>query len=468
MSNIITCDQAIFTSTRTPMGEGYRIIAASPGVKPDEKQTITRNSPSHDSLCSTAPDTQALAFYPLPSGRLCAAVSCYAGAEHTGRGGHRIYTHNIVFDVAEFAKAGQNPLVILRAMISAGLLTPQLTPTAILPEQNLTIPAVESLTALSAFTAVIGSPARCHIVQRLLDDSSVVIHVEKDWPTCAEALVLAFPGPMRQKISFAAGMKFSVGRSHRMHLLSDEKGLARTKVTGQKTEYVEPSAVVPSNGDRSAWVDFVERHWSNNDFSTLIKRTSRPYTDVSPPGRERIGRLFNFIDEIPRTETAKLISRVGDLLVKAACSVENELRADFARDAQTDLVARFRRSTYIQLKQNWSAVVGLWRRSELGTSFAQPLVTSIIRTVMQENPLAGAEMALEVASNFPPALDQSAHSFFIDETLVQLRQWASSAHGDQFDQLGRLCNRWRALRPMCPIIRETAQKCHGAASGAQR
>lgn len=468
MSQTIKVDQAIFTSTRTATGEGYRIIAASAGVRADEKQAITRNSPSHDSLCSTSPDTQAVAFYSLPSGRFCAAISCYAGAEHTGRGGQRIYTHNVIVDATELASAGHNPFVILRAMISAGMLNPQLTPTAVLPEHELTCATSDAPIAYSNFAAALGSAARCHILQRLIDDSSLVIHLEKDWQVCAEAILQALPAPMRQKVSFAAGMKFSVGRSHRMHLLSDEKGLARTKVTGQRTEYVEPSAVVPSNVDRSAWVDFAERHWAAGDFTILLKRASRPFTDMTPPGRERIGRLYNFIDEITRTEPTKLLSRVGELLGKVACPVESDLRQEYVNAAQNEIANKFRRSNLTQLKPNWSAVVGLWRRNEQGTVFAHPLIMTIIRTIMMENPLVGAEMALEVASNLPPTVDQPKHTAFIEEVLTQLRQWAVTANGDQFEPLSRICNRWRALRPMCPIIRETAQKCHESASGAPR
>ena len=82
----LTCDQAIFTSIRTPMGEGYRIIAASRGLRPEEKQAITRSSPSHDSLCWPADkgteeteNRYGAAFYPLPTGRFCVALSCYGG-----------------------------------------------------------------------------------------------------------------------------------------------------------------------------------------------------------------------------------------------------------------------------------------------------------------------------------------------------------------------------------------------------
>ncbi|RME37117.1 MAG: hypothetical protein D6788_10140, partial [Planctomycetota bacterium] len=94
----VECDQAVFTSLRTPMGEGYRVVAASAGVRPEERRVITRVSPSHDSLCDDGRESKervrALACYPLPTGRLCIALSLPAGNEHTGRGGLRVYTHN--------------------------------------------------------------------------------------------------------------------------------------------------------------------------------------------------------------------------------------------------------------------------------------------------------------------------------------------------------------------------------------
>ena len=108
----LTCDHAIFTSIRTPMGEGYRIVSASRGLRGDEKQAITRFSPSHEGLCIAEKPTtdvagaEGVAFYPLPSGRLCVAASCRAGAEHTGRGGQRVYTYNVVFDTEDFSRCG--------------------------------------------------------------------------------------------------------------------------------------------------------------------------------------------------------------------------------------------------------------------------------------------------------------------------------------------------------------------------
>lgn len=143
---ILRCDQAIFTSVRTPMGEGYRIIAASRGLRPGERQTITRYSPSHDALCGSTVGNDAsvagirgFAFYPLPGGRLCVAFSSYAGAEHTGRGGKRIYTHNLIFEKQDFPRCAYNPFTVLRAMIEAQGTSPQLKPPTTLPELELVI-----------------------------------------------------------------------------------------------------------------------------------------------------------------------------------------------------------------------------------------------------------------------------------------------------------------------------------------
>ena len=129
----IVCDQAIFTSARTPMGEGYRIIAASGKVRVEEKQAITRCSPSHGALCDESPDATGMAFYALPTGRLCVAHSCYAGAEHTGRGGQRVYTINLILTKEDFEAVAYNPFRVLRLLRAAGAVKPQLKPPGQLP-----------------------------------------------------------------------------------------------------------------------------------------------------------------------------------------------------------------------------------------------------------------------------------------------------------------------------------------------
>ena len=88
----VTCNQAIFTSIRSPMGEGYRVVAASPGLRPEEKIEITRRSPSHNSMTCASEDAVGLLAYALPTGRTCVCSCRHAGAEHTARGGQRVWT----------------------------------------------------------------------------------------------------------------------------------------------------------------------------------------------------------------------------------------------------------------------------------------------------------------------------------------------------------------------------------------
>ncbi|HSW46600.1 MAG TPA: hypothetical protein VLM89_13630, partial [Phycisphaerae bacterium] len=88
----------MFTSIRSPMGQGYRLIAASGRVKPEEKVDILRCSPSHASLCDESPDALGLLCYPLKTGRYCIGCCLHAGVEHTARGGLRVYTHMVIVE----------------------------------------------------------------------------------------------------------------------------------------------------------------------------------------------------------------------------------------------------------------------------------------------------------------------------------------------------------------------------------
>ncbi|MBN1361535.1 MAG: hypothetical protein JW993_13135 [Sedimentisphaerales bacterium] len=122
----VPADQAVFTSVRSPMGGGYRIVAASPGVRADEKAEMTRRAPSHASLCGDGPDAVAdepdavgLLAYPLASGRYCVALSQYAGWEHTARGGHRVHTHIVVLDRQAYLEFGCNAVRVHAALKEA-------------------------------------------------------------------------------------------------------------------------------------------------------------------------------------------------------------------------------------------------------------------------------------------------------------------------------------------------------------
>ena len=67
--SIMRCEQAIFTSKRTATACGYRIVAASAGLKAAEKRVISARSPSHGGLIHDGADACGLSFYHLPAER---------------------------------------------------------------------------------------------------------------------------------------------------------------------------------------------------------------------------------------------------------------------------------------------------------------------------------------------------------------------------------------------------------------
>ncbi len=128
LNRAILVDQAIFTSIRTPMGEGYRIVACSPTIKEQEKKELARRLPSHGSLCESSPLTTALLSFPMASGRHCVALSQYAGQEHTARGGGRVLTHLILLQRSQVAALDCDPFAVRTAASRAGAIEANLKP----------------------------------------------------------------------------------------------------------------------------------------------------------------------------------------------------------------------------------------------------------------------------------------------------------------------------------------------------
>jgi hypothetical protein len=454
----IHCDQAIFTSVRGPMGEGYRIIAASRGLRSEEKQAITRLSPSHEALCwqpaSGGDETPryAVAFYSLPAGRLCVAYSCYAGAEHTARGGHRVYTHNVIFDEQEFPRCGFNPFHVLRAMVAEGLTVPKLTPGAVLPE--LLLPINTNVAPRTAsLTVSLDSPHRRYVLQRLFDEHTLIVPVQDGWLESTEVLLMGIPGPMRARVSFGAGLRFSLGRCHRLHLFCDEKGAARSRIAGQPVEYLD-GTVTPPDGSVSAWLAFVDRHWSRSDCAVLARRTSRPFTDLTPAARDRIGKLYNAMDAVPLTASLDLLSLAADHIRARSADVEDEIRRELLAETQRTLQERLTNIRWHDAHPLWSRLVAFWRQTDV--AFAQPLIEAALRSLVKEDPLTAAEAAIDVASCLPSTVDRDRHERLVDEVLTRVAAHLP-ADADP-ERLAKLCSRWQFVRPGHPTLRKLVER----------
>jgi hypothetical protein len=495
----IVCEQAIFTSARSPTGEGYRIVAASKGLRPEEKQKITRFSPSHESLCvPEVADAQPLAsgrvgdtrqftsstvavaslpratksegagadesiigaaFYPLPGGRLCIAASRHAGAEHTGRGGQRVYTHNFVVSGADFEAIGFNPFNLLRAIPP---MTTEMfnTPGGAIPALELTVNAASASRMTSQCSVLLPVGVRLAAVQQLLEGKPTVLNLPCDWQAWAEALLLSIPAPLRTKVSFAAGLRFSAARPHTLSILRDEKNTVKGRVAPQGICFLGARSTPPAV--MSHWLDFIDRHWVAGDLPGLARRTSRKFEDCTQSARERIGELFNIMDALPQTENLTVLNLVFRSFNALQPGVEADLRREFRDAAQRQLRDRLGSATWIQIKPIWSQLVEFWRNGSEAALFAQPLLHVALGAALRSDPLTAAELALTV-SQVPNGADRDAHESMMSQVANRLKSF--HPHGsDELGKLAKLATRWLAIRPECPLMAQTRDRLNATHS----
>jgi len=457
----LLCDQAIFTSVRTPMGEGYRVIAASKGVKANEKQAITRNSPSHDALCVGLDDARdnepvAAAFYPLETGRLALSLSGFAGSEHTGRGGGRVYTTIIVFDRDGVRACGFNPFHILRALLVSGACRPRLKPATVLPELSLSVTVTDEVRLAPPPLA---PDVRVRVLRNLFDARPTVVNTVSCWLETAEALLLALPGPLRMETSFSAGIQFSLSRMHRLGLLSDRQGKAKLRTTGQKVQYVDPDVTDATAPERSSWFDFVERCYDTGKLTKLARRTSRPYEDCSLQACERVGRVFELIEQVPHLDCLTLLDHASRSLTVEAHGVEAEAHEELLTVVQRHVLERCYAMTRREAVEAWNTLLAVWRGGRRQEAFARPLLARLAVHLARLDPLKAAELVGQIVEDIDRLPESKAYKATVDEVLARLLMWLTAAAPAKRDQAIPTVRQWARLRPDCPTARQLVEAC---------
>lgn len=277
-SERIQADYAIFTSIRSPMGNGYQIVAASKGISPAEKSEIQRRSPSHNALCSTDTRAVGLATYPLASGRYVVAMSRYGNKEYSGRGGRCIDTHIVILDDEAYAAFDCNPLRVQQALVEAIGQEPVTKPSRQVPPVMLE-PASSRAGDAVTLPPLFGTPddgqritylARCLLARRPI----VVMGAEAPF-SALEWTLMTLPAGWRRNLSLSAGIKFSIARQHDCVLLEDEPEEISRVISGHGISafrVIDEPQVVPDDADE--WFHFVERCWRRNRFNEISRLTA--------------------------------------------------------------------------------------------------------------------------------------------------------------------------------------------------
>jgi hypothetical protein len=470
--DLLHCEQAIFTSIRTPIGEGYRIVSSSRGMRPEEKQAITRMCPSHDALCANEAETESdvagVSYFPLPRGRVCVSVSRFAGAEHTGRGGKRVYSLNVVFEADQLARVRFNPFDVVRSIVASGAADPQLKPPPVLPELDIPVAEASQGTQLPVRQENGLEPVsrawRMYALHHLLEGDNIVLIVPKNWLMAAETMLMGVPGPMRTELSFSAGIKYSVGRSHRLAVTQDDPRAIRSRPTSRAVEFIDAASAPEPQALRGEWLAFVERHWSQGSVRLLDERTSRGFANCGGTAREWLAGVFNTIDNADQADTHDLLAQFDDNSSlsdanQSAGQVERELAIAVRDHARQTLLARFDQGGWPVVQGCWHELCERWCKSDAGGAELQSLIEKGLAVAKCMHPAIAAEAALHIAEPSGRSDVHDRQVALVTPVLAAFRDWANSADDSSLGRLpghfktyAALVSRWNEYRGRYPAV----------------
>ncbi len=444
---VVVCDHAVFSSVRTVVGRGYQIVAASKGISPAEKKDITARSPSHGGLCEDGPEATAVAFYKLGSGRLALAFSCDGGAEHTGRGVRRIYTHITVISPEDFARFRFNASNVLLSVDETGWLDVQLQPPRVLEPLRLNVAdrftgqrvagAVENYGA-DWITATMGT---------VLQGKRVVVGGDFDPGDWIEAVLTGVPGPRRLDISFSAGLRFAVGRAYTISAVTGDLRQTRRLVKGQRLEYVEPGPDRhPPRPNASSWLRMVDRCYREGRIDAVLALTTVDLPDHSDAALDRIGTICDATALAATASTRDLLA-LADRYIDARPpnEFESELQRQLLSATQEQMGERLRSEP--EVKGYWPALSGLARRSRAAADFALSPISTVLSRLAFNAPVTAAAYAVEAveAASEVNAVERlrSAQSTILDG----LRAWLPVATPDELDRARSVLHEWQYKLP---------------------
>ncbi len=205
-------DRAIFASTPSPVARGYRIVAASAGLTPDEQREIVQRAPSHGNLVDAQPEARGMAGFMLQSGRYGLLLSRHAGPEPSGRGGLCVWTDALLLAPEQFRRCGCDPLRLeewARPLLELSVGKPagtRLDPLSLRPDRDLS--ATEA-------PAVPGGNLPCllRVIAVGLAAGPLIVTGVPNARQVMQWALAGIPAARRGQISFCYGLKFSSQRA---------------------------------------------------------------------------------------------------------------------------------------------------------------------------------------------------------------------------------------------------------------
>ena len=299
----LAIEQAIFTSIPSPMGNGYRIVAASPGITTAEKQGIIRRAPSHGSLCDSSAAATGLASYRLESGRRCLMLSRNAGLEHTARGGQRVHTHVLVLDEALFRRFQCDPLIVeteVRAVVGQDL--PR-KPPAQLKAISLRAESLHSETTATYDLTAEEVDGLIALLSAALNERRLLVLGMSDPRAILRWMLAATPVAVRARLSMSYGLKFSPARKFELIFAGAERGEAARLAGDQDIDVLNWRAPTPpADSNFDVWLRFVRCCWESGRADELSQLVTQFTQECSAEELGLVATLCMDIDQLMQAD----------------------------------------------------------------------------------------------------------------------------------------------------------------------
>ncbi len=266
----LSCDRAIFTSLPSATGEGYRLVAWSTGLKPEERQELTRRAPSHGALAaeSEAAPRGIVLFRMQTTGRFVYGFVRVSGAEHTRRGGGRIWTDFFLADAFEAGRSGLLPSDFRAALAAAG---PPKPPVGSSPLARIDVRRVEPGAAAQRT-----ADAAAAVAAILLAGKSGVVAVGAAPHDVFDDALRMLPAVARGGIEAVGGLRFSPARGVRLTVTDKLDQDVDRATRGQGVERIDFAAKIPApDGPLAAWLALMVRWWKDGRAREATALASR-------------------------------------------------------------------------------------------------------------------------------------------------------------------------------------------------
>lgn len=272
----VVLDRAIFTSVRSPMGTGYKVVAASAGVTDDEKREITQRAPSHGNLCDETPDARAFACFTLRSGRQCFLLSRHNGPEPSGRGGFKIHTDVLVMNAADFRHFCFNPSRVMNAadrIVEVDASAPGTLNTLSLPYD---MPPVQR--------AVRDEEADCvlMVLAALLEGRTVAVTGAPDSATLLCDVLCALPAGRRMQLACGCGLKVSKQRNLDLAFVDCKASLGMLAHDPKVVTIDWRGQSSPKSTCYEAWLAYVRKAWRGCRVERLVATADALVEESTP------------------------------------------------------------------------------------------------------------------------------------------------------------------------------------------